>query len=221
MPFVFMIWAKADTHPPTREQRRVRTHWGRSPPAAAETEVRPGFQDQRQRDSWQQPHPRGHTHRSHTPAPPISASNPRAQLPTPEKTLLDLLPGPQTTLSPPAPPPPVANPGKTTRSRGPGAHARLTRNLLSSRLSTCRVVMVLLTLTLVTDPYAGVNTEVCTGRGRSRQGSGPGRTSATCRGARSSRRTGLWEHRRLISHTDPRTSRAHAWHTREAGTVHV
>lgn len=90
--FVSMIWAKADTHPPTRERRRARTHWGRSPPAAAETEVRPGFQDQRQGDSWQQPHTRCHTHKSpdHPPRPPL--------LPTPEpsaaeKTLLDLQPG--------------------------------------------------------------------------------------------------------------------------------
>lgn len=45
--------------------------------------------------------------------------------------------------------------------------ARLTRNLFSSRVSTCRVVMVLLTLTLVTDPYAGVNTEVCIEKGGS------------------------------------------------------
>lgn len=90
--FVSMIRAKADTHPPTRERRRARTHWGRSPPAAAETEVRPGFPDQRRGDSWQQPHTRRHTHKApdHPPRPPL--------LPTPEpsaaeKTLLDLPPG--------------------------------------------------------------------------------------------------------------------------------
>lgn len=82
--------------------------------------------------------------------------------------------------------------------------------------------MVLLTLTLVMDPYAGVNTEVCTERGEVQGKAGRGTELTSCRGqayyqlegteeTQAEGKPGLWEYLCLSIHTDPHASHAQIW----------